>query len=156
MGTKRVIIRARGLKYDDATAEELSAVLDAVDIFARCGIEIFVDCAGDLGPVLIAGGADGFSTGTRFFRSVPAAVLSAGGGGGGAPIEAQAGGSFSRSERPEEQSAHDARISNMQNLRALTDLAVVDPDSLVALLLNDGSQAAVWGAVLRERKRRAA
>jgi hypothetical protein len=157
VGIERVVLRTRGLKSEHVTAEELSALLDVVGAFARLGVGTVVDCAGDLGPVLIAGGADGFSTGTRFFRSVAAAVLSAGGGGGGAPIEAQVAGSWERTERPAEQSVHDTRVENMKTLRELTDLAAADPDALVARLLADSApQAAVWGAVLRERKRRAA
>jgi hypothetical protein len=157
VGAKRVILRVRGLKPEYASVEELSALLDALTAFRRRHVQVFVDCAGDLGPVLIAGGADGFTTGTRFFRSVAAAVLSAGGGGGAAPIEARIAGSWVRTERPAEQTAEQARVENIEVLRELTDLAAEHPEALIERLLKDPApQAAVWGAVLKARKLRVA
>lgn len=156
VGIRRVVIRVRGLKCQQADADELSAYLDTIDAFQSRGIEAFADCAGLLGPVLVAGGAEGFSSGTRFFRSVPAAALSAGGGGGGAPVAAQASGSWSEVPRPPEQSVRETRVSNIENLRALTQLAARDPDAIIAMLAADGAaHSAVWARVLAARRRRA-
>jgi len=156
VGVRRVVIRVRGLKCQQANAQELAAYLDSIEAFQSNGVDAFADCAGLLGPVLVAGGAAGFSTGTRFFKSVPAAPLSVGGGGGGSPIAAQVPGTFSEVSRPSDQSARDTRVANLKNLRALTQLAARDPDALIASLRMDrGIYSAVWASVLAGRRRRA-
>lgn len=156
VGVKRVLIRVRGLKTREASAKELAAYLDALAAFRTRGVEAVADCTGLLGPVLVAGGADGFSTGTRFFTSVPSATLDAGEGGGGTPIAAQHLGSFTEVDRPMDQEVRDTRVANMENLRALTQLAARDPDAIVATLRGEGGHSAIWASVLAERKRRAA
>jgi hypothetical protein len=157
VGVRRVVIRVRGLKSEQADAQELTAYLDAVDAFTSRGIEAVADCAGKLGPVLVAAGAEGFSTGTRFFKCVPAALLSASIGGGGPSIAAQPAGTWSEVAREPEQSAHDTRVANLLTLREHTDLAVSDPDELIASLRADGgAQPAIWANVLAQRRRRAA
>jgi len=157
VGVRRVLIRIRGLKSKLADAAELSAYLDAIDAFRSRGIEAFADCAGVLGPVLVAGGAEGFSTGTRFFQSVAAPALSAGGGGGGSSLASQPSGSWTEVPRQPEQTPRDTRVENLQTLRGLTALAASDPDRLIASLRADGAaQPALWARVLADRKRRAA
>ncbi len=156
VGVRRVVIRVRGLKSELADAQELTAYLDAIDAFTSRGIQAFADCAGKLGPVLVAAGAEGFSTGTRFFRCVPGAILSAGGGGGGASIASQPGGAWSEVPREPEQTARETRVSNLLTLREHTELAVRDPNALIASLRADGgAQPAIWASVLAERRRRA-
>jgi hypothetical protein len=155
-GVRRIVLRVRGLQSQRAGAVELKAYLDAIEAFESRGIEAFGDCAGMLGPVLVAGGASGFSTGTRFFRSVGGALVATPGGGGGSPIAVQPAGGWSEVPRPAEQEVHATRVANMQTLRDLTGLAAKDPDALVASLLRDGgAYPAAWASVLAGRKRRA-
>jgi hypothetical protein len=157
VGVQRVVIRVRGLKSQQASADELSAYLNAIEAFQAVGVEPVADCAGLLGPVLVAGGAAGFSTGTRFFKSIAAAVLSAGGGGGGLPLAAHPVGSWSEVTPPLEQTVRQTRVSNLENLHEMTQLAARDPDAIIALLRADGgAHSAVWASVLAQRKRRAA
>jgi hypothetical protein len=152
----RVVLRVRGLKSEQADARELTAYLHAIDAFREHGIETYPDCAGMLGPVLIAGGASGFTTGTRFFKSIGGGLLAAGGGGGGTPLQALPSGSWNEQPRPAGQSAADTRVANLTSLRELTMLAVSDPDQLIASLRTGNSQPIAWASVLAERKRRAA
>jgi hypothetical protein len=157
VGLRRVMLRVRGFESQAAHREELIAYLDAVDAFERCGVEVFPDCVGRLGPVLVAEGAHGFTTGTRFFRKVPAALLSVGGGGGGAPIGIQEPGTWDEQLRGQDVDPFDARVASLKSLRELTILAAQDPLELIASLQGDGGQhSAIWAGVLAERKRRAA
>lgn len=81
-GLQRVILRVRDLG-EEAGDEELDAMLDAIDAFSEHGVEVIVDCAGRLGPLLVHQGAGGFSTGSEHFRKVAKELLQPGGGGGG-------------------------------------------------------------------------
>lgn len=156
-GVRRVLFKVRGLDAPTASRDDLRAYLDAIESFTTRGFEVFADCVGRLGPVLVAGGADGFSTGTRFFQKVPAQLLSLGGGGGGQPIGRRAPGGWSEEPRSESETAADARVSNIEVLRQHMLLAARDPDALIASLRRDGSiYAAGWAAELAERRRRAA
>jgi hypothetical protein len=156
-GVRRVLLKIRGLDAPTAGRDDLRAYLDAIDSFTARGVEVFADCVGPLGPVLVAGGADGFSTGTRFFQTVAGPLLSLGGGGGGQPIGSRAPGGWSEEPRSESETAADARVSNLQVLRQHMLLAASDPDALIASLRRDGSiYAAGWAAELAERRRRAA
>jgi len=155
-GIRRVVLRVRGLKSERADARELTAMLEAIGAYVAHGVEAYADCAGMLGPVLIVGGATGFTTGTRFFKSVAAALLSTGGGGGGTAIQQLPSGSWSEHPRPAGQSAADTRVKNLEALRELTLLAVDDPDSLIGSMRSGGAQPAVWASVLAARKRRSA
>jgi hypothetical protein len=156
-GVRRVLLRVRGLNAPRATRAELSAYLDAVEAFRRRDIAAIPDCVGILGPVLVAGKAAGFTTGTRFFNRVPAALLSVGGGGGGKPIEHQPMGSWKSSVRPATMEAADARMANFQNLRTLMELGANDPDALIESLRREGtSYSRAWAAELAVRRRRTA
>jgi hypothetical protein len=88
---------------------------------------------------------------------VPAALLSASISGGGPSIAAQPAGTWSEVAREPEQSAYDTRVANLLTLREHTNLAVSDPDELIASLRADGgAQPAIWANVLAQRRRRAA
>jgi hypothetical protein len=156
-GVTRAVFRVRGLDAPRAAREDLRAYLEAIDSFEARGIEVFADCTGRLGPVLVAGGAHGFSTGTRFFQKVAAQLLSVGGGGGGQPLARQSPGGWSEVPRDESETAADTRVSNLTALREHMLLAARDPDALIESLRRDGSSyAAGWAAELAARRRRAA
>jgi hypothetical protein len=155
-GARRVVIRVRGLQSQRASAQELAAYLEAIEAFERRGVATVGDCAGILGPVLVAGGASGFTTGTRFFRSVPGALVQRPGGGGGVPVAVQLANAWTEVPRPAEQDVRSTRVANMQALRGLTALAASDPEALIASLRRDGGvYPALWAGVLAGRRRRA-
>lgn len=157
-GLERVIIRVRNLEAQKANRDELLAYFKVIDAFAGRGIDVVADCVGRLGPVLIAVGASGFSTGTRFYRKVPYALLSRrDGGGGAARIGLQVNGSWSETLREDGVTAAEARVANLSTLRGFMEVAARDPSELVASLLGDAdAYARIWGAVLREREQHAA
>ncbi len=155
-GVRRVLLRVRGFEPQKSERDELAAYLDAVEAFERRGVEALPDCVGRLGPVFVADGAAGYTTGTRFFRKVPEALLSVGGGGGGAPIGVQDAGTWEERPRNPGDHASDARVESLRSLRELTLLAVRDPDALIASLRKGGRYPVIWAGVLAERRRRAA
>jgi hypothetical protein len=96
-GAQTVMIRIRGIK--PAVLEDVVAYLDLVDLIGSEGARPVADCTGSLGPVLVAGGADAFTSGARYFQAVPKHLLARRhetenkqgeeGRGGGAPIRYQ-------------------------------------------------------------------
>ncbi len=155
-GVRRVLLRVRGLDASRVVRDELIAYLDAAAAFHQRGIEVLPDCVGRLGPVFVAEYADGFTTGTRFFRKVPVALLSVGGGGGGAPIGLQAAGTWEEQPREPGVDAFEARVATLGSLRDHTTLAARDPDALIRSLREGGRYPKIWADVLAERQRRAA
>ena len=85
-GLQRVILRVRDLG-ERADQDDFDAILDVLDAFNENGVEVVVDCAGRLGPLLVHQGAAGFSTGTEHFRKVAMELLQSGGGSGGVPLQ---------------------------------------------------------------------
>jgi hypothetical protein len=155
-GVRRVLLRVRGLQPQKAERDELIAYLDAVEAFEGLGVEALPDCVGRLGPVLVAERARGYTTGTRFFRNVPAALLSVGGGGGGLPIGVQVSGAWEERSRAPGVDAFAARVASLRSLRELTRLAARDPDALIVSLREGGRYPAIWAGVLAERRHRRA
>jgi hypothetical protein len=86
-GVKRVLVRVRKFDPEEATASELAAYLGTIASFSAHNIGVIPDCVGRLGPVLVAGGAHAFGTGSRFFRKVAESPINTGGGGGGGDLE---------------------------------------------------------------------
>lgn len=86
IGLSSVVLRVRDLDAEEATAVELRNYLEAVDAFVAHNLQVIPDCVGRLGPVLVARGARGFSTGVRFFRKVAQSPINTGGGGGGGDL----------------------------------------------------------------------
>lgn len=154
-GARRVLLRVRGLKSEQADRGELSAYIDAIAAYSFHGLDCYGDCAGILGPVLIAGGAAGFTTGSRFFKSVPGTLLATGGGGGGQPIAEVPAGSWEPQAAPSGQQPAETRVKNLEALREKTRIAVEEPAALIDSLRHGSAHTAVWAAVLAERERRA-
>jgi len=155
-GAQRVLLRVRGFEAEKADEDELVAFFEAVEAFQQHGVEAIPDCVGILGPVLVADGARGFSTGTRFFRKVPDALISLGGGGGGSAIQVQDLRTWQERPRDPGIDAFTARIDNLHSLRAAALLAANDPDALIRQLASGGGYPALWARALSERRRRAA
>jgi hypothetical protein len=176
-GVQRVYLRVRG-GGEQAAAAELHAWLAATDAFTKLGVELFPDCVGRLGPVLVHAGAAGFSAGTMFFRSVAQALLSAGGGGGGAAVSIESYRGWHEIERtgaeaaalgpcPEpgcpvgrakELSLDDLREHRLHTLGRLAHQAVSQDVSVLIRSLRASAQprAAEWADVLHERAQRTA
>jgi hypothetical protein len=156
VGIQRVLLRVRGFESQNAERDELIAYLNVIDAFEQRGVEAILDCVGRIGPVFVAAGARGFSTGTRFFKKVSPTLLSVGGGGGGHPIGVQTAGSWEERPREPELDAFDARVATLQSLREHMMLAASNPDALIESLRQGGQHPAIWAGVLAERRRRAA
>ncbi len=175
-GVERVYLRVRegGEKAD---AVEVRAWLQAIDAFKAHGVEVFPDCVGRLGPILVHGGAAGFSTGTDFFRTAAKPLLSRGGGGGGTPVSIESPNGWSELARDSgdiaamgpcpdpdcpvgrrEASLDDLREHRLHTLDRLARRAA-DQDTLglVRSLRASGQpRAREWADVLVERSRRVA
>jgi hypothetical protein len=73
-GAQTVAIRIRGLRPD--SLEDIVAYLELVAFIEDQGVRAVADSVGLLGPTLVAGGADAFASGARYFQAVPKALLS--------------------------------------------------------------------------------
>lgn len=155
-GVRRVLLRVRGLEAERADRKQLIAYLDAVHAFERRGIDALPDCVGKLGPTFVAERGSGFTIGTRFFRKVPAQLLSLGGGGGGEPIGVQIAGKWEEQAREVGMDAFSARVESLRTLRGMTQLAARDPEALIQSLREGGRYPVIWAGVLAERLRLAA
>jgi len=85
-GADVLFIRARRLEAQQASQEDVFAYGQLIAAANNVGLRVVPDAVGHLGPVLIAAGADGFASGTRFFRKVPDDLHPKGGGGGSTDI----------------------------------------------------------------------
>lgn len=86
-GARRVLLQVRRLTPERASAVDVERYCHLIDAFAEAGFYTIADRVGRLGPVLAMAGVSAFSTGARYFRTVPQAMLpSAPGRGGGLPL----------------------------------------------------------------------
>jgi hypothetical protein len=176
-GVKRVLVRVRRFDPEEATASELDAYLDAIASFAAHSIGVIPDCVGRLGPVLVAGSAHAFATGSRFFHKVAESPINTGGGGGGGDLEYEVPGrlrsvaiSARRSSSVPRCTIHgcaagaaivdngSVRLHNLHALNAVAQLASrLGAAGFAAYLAKDGDERErEWARVLRERVQRAA
>lgn len=176
-GVKRLLLRVRRFEPEEATAAEVAAYLDAVASFIVLGVRVIPDCVGRLGPVLVAGGAHAFGTGSRFFRKVAESPINTGGGHGGGELEYEVPGrlravalSARRSSRVPrctipgcaagaaslEKAA--VRLHNLHALDAIARLAArLGAPGFAAHLENGGDdREREWARALTERAQRAA
>jgi hypothetical protein len=72
-GAETVMIRVRRL--DPLNLEDLLPYFDLIEAIESMGARAVPDCVGYLGPVLLAAGAEGFTSGARFFQKVPDRLL---------------------------------------------------------------------------------
>lgn len=176
-GVRRVLLRVRRFDPEKATTSEVGAYLDTVGSFAALDVGAVPDCVGRLGPVLVAGGAHAFGTGSRFFRKVAESPIHNGGGGGGGDLHYEVPGrlravmvSARRSRavpRCEVQGCAAAgsivdptaiRLHNLHTLNEMAKLAAHLGAAGFAAYLSDGGdeREGEWARVLRERLQRAA
>lgn len=173
-GIQRVFLRVRGVG-EDASGRELEAYLAMIDAFADCGVDVVADAVGRLGPVLVQGGALGFSSGSGVcFRRVATPLLARGGGGGGGKIGVEIAGRWAEVSRDDaasvvcrepgcrvgqpEATIDDVREHRLHTLRRCAREAVdSDPSAIIRSLRASGQpQACEWADVLERRQRRAA
>ena len=88
LGVQRVLLQVRCMTPETASATEVERYCHLVAACRRAGLYAVAHRVGRLGPVLAIAGVRAFSTGTRYYRTIPKAnVPSAnGGGGGGTPL----------------------------------------------------------------------
>lgn len=177
IGLSSVVLRVRDLDAEEATTIQLRNYLEAVDAFAAHDLHVIVDCVGRLGPVLVARGARGFSTGARFFRKVAQSPINTGGGGGGGDLLFEVPGrlrgvavglrrtsGIPRCAVGECATAGNSptnaqlREHNLHSLKALGQLAAaLGPAGFAAYLLDGGDdREREWARVLLEQVERAA
>ncbi|HEX5308918.1 MAG TPA: hypothetical protein VFW38_07550 [Solirubrobacteraceae bacterium] len=85
-GAEVIVIRIRRFSPETATAQNLFAYAQLVAAIEGTRAVAVTDAVGRLGPVLVACGADGFSSGSFHFRSVPDDLCPSGGGGNLMPL----------------------------------------------------------------------
>lgn len=85
-GADVVVVRIRRFSPEAATAENLAAYAALVAAIEATDAVMVADAVGRLGPVLVACGADAFSSGAFHFRSVPDDLCPSGGGGNLVPL----------------------------------------------------------------------
>jgi hypothetical protein len=167
-GLSLVMLRVRNLTPEAASVRQFAAYLDAVAAFAAHEIALVADQVGRLGPPLVAGGANGFSGGTQFFRTVPRQAVTLGGGGGGPKLPVELPGRWTAAPRDTVPAAiicpvggcriaegsrktDDLREHNLHYLRYLGQLAD-DRAALVRVLKSSGQREAVaWADELERR-----
>lgn len=176
-GVKRLLLRVRRFEPQEATATDVAAYLDAVATLRALGVRVIPDCVGRLGPVLVAGGAHAFSTGSRFFHKVAESPINTGGGNGGGdlvyevpgrlravPVSARGSNRVSGCAVPGcaagaarlDRAA--VRLHNLHTLDAIAQVAAqLGAGGFAAHLENGGDERErEWARALRERAERAA
>jgi hypothetical protein len=71
VGVAHAFLRISGFDPPFADGAEVAAYRHALQAFSAEGIEAIADCVGRFGLVVVSAGAAGFSSGSRFFQSVP-------------------------------------------------------------------------------------
>jgi hypothetical protein len=173
-GARHVVLRVRGLRNEQLDRTDFEHYLAAIDAFVKEEVELTVDCSGQTGPALVAGGARGFATGWLHFRSVAKRPFGSGGG-GSEPGRYAVPGAFSEIVPPGVPlvdrpcpvpgcRAHEVRAGTLELrlhffhlLRHEVNLAAsLGPARYAERLRAAGGYAAGWGVALFERARRAA
>lgn len=168
-GAQVIFIRIRRLDPEQASIDDTLAYADLVQRIARAGSRAVPDCIGRLGPVLVAAGADGFSTNALHFRKVPDVLLVSGGGGGSRPLQYEVPGRWhavpldrpasnlppcavADCEAEDGQGNENAiRVHNLHELRRLARLAAAEGVAFAEHLRAAGSPYASGWAEALER-----
>jgi hypothetical protein len=176
-GAKIVLIRIRRFAAEEASSADLVAYGRAAIAIERAGASAIPDAVGRLGPVLVACGADGFSTGAYHFRSVPADLCPDGGGAGQPALSWEVPDRFTSIERSTVRLAAERatcryprcpaptgtepesaiRAHNLHELQRLARLAAQEGFSFAGRLRASGSvYASGWAVGLEQLQRLAA
>lgn len=177
-GADMVMIRIRRLTPEHASTSDVVAYGRLIAAIETTGVWAIPDAVGRLGPVLVACGADGFSTGSFRFRTVPDDLCPAGGGGNHAPLSwevpdgfaslphGQSAGAatgrtscrYPRCEAPSGVGTEAAvRVHNLHELQRQARLAAAEGLRFAARLRAAGSvYPAGWATALEQLQRLAA
>jgi hypothetical protein len=93
-GAETVLVRVRRLAPESAGTDDVVAYGRLIRVIGSAGAFAVADCVGRLGPVLVATGADGFSSGAYRFRTVPQDLCPTSGGGSSGVLMWEAPGRF--------------------------------------------------------------
>jgi hypothetical protein len=170
-GAETIFIRIRG--FDSENLEHLLAYLELVEIIVTGGARPVADSADYFGAVAIAAGADAMAGGARYFRTVPAALLTRPAErseensedeedkqGGGPPLLYELPGRLERVSPSDEPTAPDGkpaliRAHNFRELRQMSRLAAQQGPRFAETLRAIGSpRAMLWAKALDQRVER--
>jgi hypothetical protein len=170
-GAETIFIRIRG--FNSVNLDQLVDYLELVDLIAADGARAVADSAGYFGTVAIAVGADAMTAGARYFRTVPAALLTRpleppeedskdeeDKHGGGLPLLYEVPGLLERVSPSEEHEAPKGepaliRAHNFRELKRVSRLAAQEGLQFAKTLRVIGSpQAMLWAEVLDQRAER--
>lgn len=171
-GAETVFIRIRG--FDSGNIDCLIDYLELVGLIAASGARAVADSVDYFGAVAIAAGADAMTGGARYFRTVPAALLTRPAerpqedsedeedrqGGGGPPLLYELPGLLERVSPGEVPAAPDGepaliRAHNFRELQQMSRLAAQEGPRFAETLRAIGSpQAVLWAEALDQRAER--
>jgi hypothetical protein len=168
-GATTIFIRVRRFTPEAASEADVLGYAGMIGAGVRAGARIVPDCVGQLGPVLVAAGADGFATNALRFRKVADDLHPSGGGGGSAltwlsPV-GSAGGALAATgcgvaNCPAPRGEGDnlaIRIHNLHEFLRTARLAAAERFTFAARLAADPSPIVRgWARALQELERRAA
>ncbi len=170
-GAETIFIRIRG--FNSASLDQLVDYLELVELIAAEDARPVADSAGYFGTVAIAAGADAMTGGARYFRTVPAALLTRppeppgedskdedDNQGGGQPLFYELPGLLERVSPGEEPAAPNGepaliRAHNFRELKRMSRLAAQQGLQFAETLRAIGSpQAMLWAGALDQRAER--
>lgn len=172
-GAETIFIRIRG--FDSENYDDVIAYLELVEAIEAEGARAVADSAGYFGAVAVAGGAHAMAAGARYFRTVPAALLSPPAeraddegdkekekGGGGPPLRYELPGRLDSAASDEQAVPADMRgdpalirAHNFRELRQMSHLAADAGWQFAETLRLIGSPSALlWARALDQRAER--
>jgi hypothetical protein len=170
-GAETIFIRIRG--FNSVNLDQLVDYLELVELIAADGARAVADSADYFGTVAIAAGADAMTGGARYFRTVPAALLTRppeppeedsddeeDKKGGGLPLLYELPGLLERVSPSEEPAAPEGepaliRTHNFRELQQISRLAAREGLRFAETLRAIGSsQAMLWAEALDQRAER--
>lgn len=173
-GAETIFIRIRG--FDSNSFDHLIAYLELVEMIEAEGARAVADSAGYFGAVAVAGGADAMTAGARYFRTIPATLLSRPAEraeedgendnekekGGGPPLRYELPGLLDSAASDEQAVPADLRgepalirAHNFGELRRVSHLAAKEGPRFAGTLRAIGSPTALlWASALDQRVER--
>jgi hypothetical protein len=175
-GADLIIVRIRRFSPETAHVEDLLAYANLIASIESTDASTITDCVGRLGPVLVACGADGFSSGSFHFRGIPDDLCPTGGGGNLTALSWEIPGRFASVPRGQSAAAGGVRCGyprcpaptgaesepavrthNLHELQRLGRLAAAEGLAFAARLRAAGAgYPAEWATALEQLERLAA